>query len=73
MRPQFREMLKTLKPGDQVTLTYFEAVAVKRSAGVATEVWPGGGCEDKLAMAMALSSRANMKTIRPARASGTKV
>ncbi|MDP3584756.1 MAG: hypothetical protein Q8R61_06510 [Thiobacillus sp.] len=28
VQPQFRAMLKTLKPGDQVTLTYFEAVAV---------------------------------------------
>jgi len=28
MEPQFRTMLKTLKPGDQVTLTYFEAMAV---------------------------------------------
>lgn len=34
MKPQFREMLKTLKPGDQVLLTYFEAVAVNvRPAG----------------------------------------
>lgn len=28
MKPEFRAMLKTLKPGDQVTLTYFEAAAV---------------------------------------------
>jgi len=28
MEPEFRTMLKTLKPGDQVTLTYFEAMAV---------------------------------------------
>lgn len=28
VQPQFKAMLKTLKPGDQVTLTYFEAVAV---------------------------------------------
>lgn len=28
MKPEFRTMLKTLKPGDQVTLTYFEAAAV---------------------------------------------
>lgn len=28
MEPEFRAMLKTLKPGDQVTLTYFEAMAV---------------------------------------------
>lgn len=28
MRPQFQAMLKTLKPGDQVTLTYFEALAL---------------------------------------------
>lgn len=28
MTPEFRTMLKTLKPGDQVTLTYFEAMAV---------------------------------------------
>jgi hypothetical protein len=28
MTPQFRDMLKKLKPGDQVTLTYFEALAV---------------------------------------------
>ena len=28
MKPEFRTMLKTLKPGDQVTLTYFEAMAV---------------------------------------------
>lgn len=28
MRPQFRAMLKTLKPGDKVTLTYFEALAL---------------------------------------------
>ena len=28
MNPEFRTMLKTLKPGDQVTLTYFEAAAV---------------------------------------------
>ena len=28
MKPEFRVMLKTLKPGDQVTLTYFEAMAV---------------------------------------------
>src|SRR5512138_804714 len=27
-RPQFKEMLKKLKPGDKVNLTYFEAVAV---------------------------------------------
>src|SRR5512139_3369676 len=27
-KPEFRSMLKTLKPGDQVTLTYFEAMAV---------------------------------------------
>lgn len=27
-RPEFREMLKNLKPGDTVNLTYFEAVAV---------------------------------------------
>jgi hypothetical protein len=33
-RPEFREMLKTLKPGDTVNLTYFEAVAVSvRPAG----------------------------------------
>jgi len=28
MKPEFRTMLKNLKPGDQVKLTYFEAVAV---------------------------------------------
>jgi hypothetical protein len=28
MKPQFREMLKRLKPGDQVALTFFEAMAV---------------------------------------------
>jgi hypothetical protein len=28
MEPEFRTMLKKLKPGDQVTLTYFEALAV---------------------------------------------
>lgn len=28
VKPEFRTMLKSLKPGDQVTLTYFEAVAV---------------------------------------------
>jgi hypothetical protein len=28
MKPEFRTMLKTLKPGDQVALTYFEAMAV---------------------------------------------
>ena len=28
MKPEFRTMLQKLKPGDQVTLTYFEAVAV---------------------------------------------
>jgi ABC-type Fe3+-hydroxamate transport system substrate-binding protein len=28
MKPEFRAMLKNLKPGDQVTLTYFEALAV---------------------------------------------
>lgn len=28
MKPEFRAMLKKLKPGDQVTLTYFEAMAV---------------------------------------------
>lgn len=28
MRPQFQAMLKTLKPGDQVMLTYFEALAL---------------------------------------------
>lgn len=28
MEPEFRTMLKNLKPGDQVTLTYFEAMAV---------------------------------------------
>lgn len=28
VQPQFRAMLKTLKPGDQVALTYFEALAV---------------------------------------------
>lgn len=34
MKPEFRTMLKTLKPGDQVTLTYFEALAVSvRPAG----------------------------------------
>jgi hypothetical protein len=27
-RPEFRQMLRTLKPGDTVNLTYFEAVAV---------------------------------------------
>jgi len=34
MKPEFRTLLKTLKPGDQVTLTYFEAMAVSvRPAG----------------------------------------
>jgi len=28
MKPEFRTMLKNLKPGDEVTLTYFEAMAV---------------------------------------------
>ena len=28
MKPEFRAMLKKLKPGDQVSLTYFEALAV---------------------------------------------
>ncbi len=28
-KPEFRAMLKTLKPGDVVSLTYFEALAVK--------------------------------------------
>jgi len=28
MKPEFRTMLKNLKPGDKVTLTYFEAMAV---------------------------------------------
>jgi nucleoid DNA-binding protein len=28
MKPEFQAMLKKLKPGDQVTLTYFEAMAV---------------------------------------------
>jgi hypothetical protein len=28
MKPEFRTMLKNLKQGDQVTLTYFEAMAV---------------------------------------------
>ena len=28
MKPEFRTMLQKLKPGDQVTLTYFEAMAV---------------------------------------------
>jgi len=28
MKPEFRAMLKNLKPGDEVTLTYFEAMAV---------------------------------------------
>jgi hypothetical protein len=28
MQPEFRAMLKNLKPGDQVTLTFFEALAV---------------------------------------------
>jgi hypothetical protein len=28
-KPEFRAMLRTLKPGDVVSLTYFEAVAVK--------------------------------------------
>ena len=28
MKPEFRTMLKNLKPGDQVALSYFEAMAV---------------------------------------------
>lgn len=28
MKPEFRAMLKNLKPGDQVALTYFEALAI---------------------------------------------
>jgi hypothetical protein len=27
-KPEFRTMLKSIKPGDQVTLTYFEAIAI---------------------------------------------